>query len=46
MTITAIDGRPLYFIPHEHTTILGTTDDDYFGDQTTFLFIMMTLNTS
>lgn len=32
MTITAIDGRPLYFIPHEHTTILGTTDDDYFGD--------------
>lgn len=32
MTITAIDGRPLYLIPHEHTTILGTTDDDYFGD--------------
>ena len=22
----------MYFIPHEYTTILGTTDDDYFGD--------------
>lgn len=29
---TAIDGRSLYLIPHENTTILGTTDDDYFGD--------------
>ena len=27
-----LTGRPLYFTPHEHTTILGTTDDDYFGD--------------
>jgi glycerol-3-phosphate dehydrogenase len=29
---TAIDGRTLYIIPHENTTIIGTTDDDYFGD--------------
>jgi len=29
----AIDGRESVFIlPHEHTTIIGTTDDDYYGD--------------
>ena len=28
----AIDGRESVFIlPHEHTTIIGTTDDDYYG---------------
>lgn len=28
----AIDGRELFIMPYENTTILGTTDDDYFGD--------------
>jgi len=27
-----IDGRSGFIMPHENTTILGTTDDDYFGD--------------
>jgi len=28
----AVDGRESVFIlPHEHTTIIGTTDDDYYG---------------
>ncbi len=28
----AIDGRESVFIlPHEHTTLIGTTDDDYYG---------------
>ncbi|MBI2336129.1 MAG: glycerol-3-phosphate dehydrogenase/oxidase [Deltaproteobacteria bacterium] len=28
----AIDGRTIFIMPHQNTTILGTTDDDYFGD--------------
>lgn len=27
-----IDGRPFFTMPHQNTTILGTTDDDYFGN--------------
>jgi len=29
---TAIDGRVIFMIPCEDFTLLGTTDDDYFGD--------------
>lgn len=28
----AIDGRQIFVIPHESTSIIGTTDDDYYGD--------------
>lgn len=28
----AIDGRELFIMPYENTSVLGTTDDDYFGD--------------
>ncbi len=27
-----IDGRGSFIMPHENTSILGTTDDDYYGD--------------
>lgn len=27
-----VDGRGSFIMPHENTTILGTTDDDYYGD--------------
>ncbi len=27
-----VDGRQLFAIPHESSTIIGTTDDDYYGD--------------
>lgn len=27
-----IDGRSSFFMPHENTSVLGTTDDDYYGD--------------
>jgi glycerol-3-phosphate dehydrogenase len=29
----AIDGRSFCLLPHENTTLIGTTDDDYFGDE-------------
>lgn len=29
---TAIDGRSIFMMPYQNTTIVGTTDDDYFGD--------------
>ncbi|HEV8321713.1 MAG TPA: glycerol-3-phosphate dehydrogenase/oxidase [Myxococcota bacterium] len=32
LVTTAVDGRELLMIPHEHHTIIGTTDDDYYGD--------------
>ena len=32
MSFEAVDGRQLLMIPHGPTTILGTTDDDYYGD--------------
>ncbi len=28
----AMDGRSIFLMPHRNETILGTTDDDYFGD--------------
>ncbi|MBF0491972.1 MAG: glycerol-3-phosphate dehydrogenase/oxidase [Deltaproteobacteria bacterium] len=28
----AIDGRSIFMMPYQNSTILGTTDDDYFGD--------------
>lgn len=28
----AIDGRSIFIIPHENTSLVGTTDDDYYGD--------------
>jgi glycerol-3-phosphate dehydrogenase len=28
----AIDDRQIFLEPHENSTILGTTDDDYYGD--------------
>ncbi len=27
-----IDGRQIFINPHENTTLVGTTDDDYYGD--------------
>lgn len=38
MVCKAVDGRESVFIlPHEHTTLIGTTDDDFYGhpDQVT-----------
>lgn len=28
----AIDGREIFIMPYENTTIIATTDDDFFGD--------------
>lgn len=28
----AIDGRQMFICPHQNTTLIGTTDDDYYGD--------------
>jgi len=28
----AIDGRDVFVMPHEDSSIIGTTDDDYYGD--------------
>jgi len=28
----AVDGRQVFVIPHENVSVIGTTDDDYFGD--------------
>ncbi len=30
---SAIDGRNVLLLPHENTTLIGCTDDDYFGDE-------------
>jgi glycerol-3-phosphate dehydrogenase len=27
-----VDGRQMFFMPHETGTIIGTTDDDFYGD--------------
>jgi glycerol-3-phosphate dehydrogenase len=32
LVTNAVDGREVLMIPHEHHTIIGTTDDDYYGD--------------
>lgn len=29
----AVDGRNILLLPHENTTLIGTTDDDFFGDE-------------
>lgn len=29
---TAVDGRQMFVMPHEGESIVGTTDDDYYGD--------------
>ncbi len=29
---TAVDGRQIFVYPHEQSSIIGTTDDDYYGD--------------
>jgi glycerol-3-phosphate dehydrogenase len=29
---SAVDGRQIFVMPHEQTSIIGTTDDDYYGD--------------
>ncbi len=28
----AIDGRSIFMMPYQNVTVVGTTDDDYFGD--------------
>jgi glycerol-3-phosphate dehydrogenase len=32
LALEAVDGRGLLLVPHANSTILGTTDDDYYGD--------------
>ena len=32
LVLTMVDGRSSFIMPHENTSILGTTDDDYYGD--------------
>jgi len=32
LILTMVDGRQSFIMPHETTTVLGTTDDDYYGD--------------
>lgn len=32
LILEAVDGRILFLVPHGVETILGTTDDDYYGD--------------
>jgi glycerol-3-phosphate dehydrogenase len=29
---TAVDGRQMFLMPHENESIVGTTDDDHYGD--------------
>lgn len=33
LSCNAIDGRGICLLPHENTTLIGCTDDDYFGDE-------------
>lgn len=32
LILEGVDGRTLFLVPHGAETILGTTDDDYYGD--------------
>jgi glycerol-3-phosphate dehydrogenase len=32
VVMMAVDGRQMFLMPHENGTIVGTTDDDYYGD--------------
>jgi glycerol-3-phosphate dehydrogenase len=29
---TAVDGRQMFLMPHDNESIIGTTDDDFYGD--------------
>ncbi|MCB0220722.1 MAG: glycerol-3-phosphate dehydrogenase/oxidase, partial [Chrysiogenetes bacterium] len=29
---SAVDGRSIFIMPHDNSTIIGTTDDDFYGD--------------
>ena len=32
VALKAVDGRQMFVMPHENESIVGTTDDDYYGD--------------
>jgi len=32
VVVQAVDGRQVFLMPHENTSMIGTTDDDYYGD--------------
>lgn len=32
ITLDGVDGRQMFLTPHENGSIIGTTDDDYYGD--------------
>jgi glycerol-3-phosphate dehydrogenase len=32
LVMTGVDGRQMFLMPHENGSIVGTTDDDYYGD--------------
>jgi glycerol-3-phosphate dehydrogenase len=32
IVMTGVDGRQMFLMPHENGSIVGTTDDDYYGD--------------
>jgi glycerol-3-phosphate dehydrogenase len=32
ISLTGVDGRQMFLMPHENGSIVGTTDDDYYGD--------------
>jgi glycerol-3-phosphate dehydrogenase len=32
VALTAVDGRQMFLMPHEQESIIGTTDDDTYGD--------------
>lgn len=32
LVMDGVDGRQMFLMPHENGTIVGTTDDDYYGD--------------
>jgi glycerol-3-phosphate dehydrogenase len=32
LIIKGVDGRQMFFLPHQNHTVIGTTDDDYYSD--------------
>jgi glycerol-3-phosphate dehydrogenase len=32
ISLSGVDGRQMFLMPHENGSIVGTTDDDYYGD--------------
>jgi len=32
VVVSAIDGRQIFVLPYDDTSLIGTTDDDYYGD--------------